>query len=362
MKTVAIAGASGVIGLSAVRTFLDAGWRVLALSRRAPAVAPHPQLRHLAVDLADAAACRAALAREGRISHLVYTAVHELPGLVAGWVDKDVMQVNLRMFEHILQPLAEAGALAHVSILQGGKAYGVQFHPAPVPAREDAPRDPHDNFYWLQEDALKASAARYGFRFTILRPPAIFGGAAGAVMNALVPIAMYGALCRELDLPFGFPGGVAKPFDLVDARIVARALHWAAEAPSAAGQTFNVGNGELAEWRTLWPMIADALGLPAAPDRPVSLARFLPEHAPAWEALARKHSLAEPRMEKLLGESHHYADILFGYGVTQAPPYFLISVVKIRQAGFADCMTSEEMFRYWFDDLVRRRIVPPHRS
>ena len=335
---------------------------MLALSRRPPAVAPCDRLRHLSVDLLDGAACRAALVSETNISHLAYAAVRELPGLIGGWLDPAVMRANLRMLENVLTPLAQTGALRHVSLLQGGKAYGVQFHPIPVPAHEDVPRDPHENFYWLQEDAVQAAAQHYNFAFTILRPPAIFGGATGAAMNALVPIALYATLCREMHLPFGFPGGAVNPFDMVDARVVAETLLWAAEAPTAANQTFNVSNGELAEWRTLWPILAEAFGLPVAADRPVSLAQFLPAQAATWELLARREGLAECSMQALLGESHHYADILFGHGMTRAPHYFFISTVKIRRAGFASCMTSEDTFRFWIDDLMRRRIIPEWRT
>ena len=37
----------------------------------------------------------------------------------------------------------------------------------PIPARERAARDDHENFYWLQEDYLRAKAADQGFTWTI---------------------------------------------------------------------------------------------------------------------------------------------------------------------------------------------------
>ena len=63
---------------------------------------------------------------------------------------------NLTMLRNLLDAAARARRrLRHVSLLQGTKAYGAHLHPIPVPARERCPRDPHDNFYWLQEDHVR---------------------------------------------------------------------------------------------------------------------------------------------------------------------------------------------------------------
>ena len=357
VRTVVVAGASGTVGAAAVQAFLDAGWRVLALSRRAPPVDACERLHHLPLDLLDAQVCGTAL-RGFEVDALAYAAVSESPGLVSGWSDPVQMQANLHMLTSVLDPLATSGRLRHVSLLQGGKAYGAHLHPVAVPAREDGPRDPHDNFYWLQEDAVRASAARHGFRFTVLRPPVVVGGATGAAMNVLTPIALYAALGRPEGRPFGFPGGPARAFEMVDARVVAEALVWALDSPAAADQTFNVTNGDLADWRALWPGLARALGVAAGPDAPLSLARDLPGQADAWRALAGREGLVEPDLDALLGQSHHYADILFGYGMANPAPPLFLSTIKIRQAGFQACMDSAETFRFWIDDMVRRNLIP----
>ncbi|HEV7469679.1 MAG TPA: hypothetical protein VGO23_07825, partial [Pseudonocardia sp.] len=75
------------------------------------------------------------------LSHLVFTALFEKPGLVRGWRDDDQMRTNSMMFRHLLDPLVRT--LEHVTLLQGTKAYGAHLHPIPVPARERQPRDPH---------------------------------------------------------------------------------------------------------------------------------------------------------------------------------------------------------------------------
>jgi hypothetical protein len=112
------------------------------------------------------------------------------------------MQRNLAMLVNCLEPLLAGKArLKHVSIMQGTKAYGLHIHSLDIPARERAPRDPHDNFYWLQEDYLKDLSSRFSFDYTIMRPPMVMGGAYGVVMNVAVVLGIYAAICREEGTP-----------------------------------------------------------------------------------------------------------------------------------------------------------------
>ena len=111
----------------------------------------------------------------------------------------DQIDTNDRMFRNLFDPLVEnAKDLRHVTLLQGTKAYGAHFKPIEVPARENRPRDNHENFYWLQEDWLKAAADRHGFGWTILRPQLILGRAHGAAMN-LIPV--LGAHAAQYGVP-----------------------------------------------------------------------------------------------------------------------------------------------------------------
>ncbi|MFD2349536.1 hypothetical protein ACFSTC_09360 [Nonomuraea ferruginea] len=89
----------------------------------------------------------------------------------------------------------------------------------------------------------------------------LVGGATGSAMNVVPVIGVYAALCARLGLPFGFPGGRSYVWEAVDARIVASALSWARSSPAARGETFNITNGDVFEWRDLWPAIAAELGM-----------------------------------------------------------------------------------------------------
>lgn len=358
-RTVLIAGATGVVGHAALEHFARLpGWDVVAVSRRRPELPEGFAGRHVGLDLADSQACREALAALPPVTHVVYAALYEKPGLVRGWRELDQMQLNLAMLRNLLGPIERQGALEHVSLLQGTKAYGVHLHPVAVPAREGSPRDPHENFYWLQEDHLRDAAARAGFGFTIFRPQLVFGDALGVAMNLVPVIGAYAAVCRELGMPFAYPGGPSNILEATDARLLARALAWAAEAPAARGGTFNVTNGDVFVWRNVWPAIADALGVQPGEDEPRSIAQFLPGHAATWERIVQRHGLRPIPLAQLLGESHHYADFCFGHRAREAPPPVIVSTIRLRQAGFGDCIDTERMFRDWFAVLQAKRVLP----
>lgn len=360
MKTVVIAGATGVVGRAAAEHFASLGdWQVIALSRRP--LPEGPRLRSVAIDLTDREATAAALKTLPQITHAVYAALYELPGLVAGWTDPGQMETNRAMFANFLDPLAGRRALRHVSILQGAKAYGGHVHRIQVPAKERGTRDDHPNFYWLQEDHLRAAAAHAPWAWTILRPQVVFGGATGSAMNIAPVLGAFAALAAETGRPFGFPGGPSYLWEAADARLVAKALAWAAEAPAAVRETFNIANGDVADWRQLWPAIAEALGAAPADPAPLSLAEWLPAQAPAWAGIAARENLAVASLPALLGESHHYADRILAHGGTRARDPQILSTIKLRQAGFHACQDTEDMFRETFADLRARRILPPPR-
>lgn len=358
-KTVLILGASGVVGAAALEQFLEEGANVISVSRRKPEIRSEKPWRHVSIDLRDEAASRAAFSRMPEVTHVVYTALYEKPGLIEGWCDRDQMETNLRMLRNVMEPLlANAAGLRHVTTLQGTKAYGIHLHPMPIPARESAPRDDHANFYWLQEDYIRARAAEAGFAFTILRPQLIIGAPYGVAMNLAPVIGAYAAICREEGEAFSFPGGPSYVWEAVDARLVAEVIAWAGETPAADGQHFNVTNGDVFEWRNLWPAMARTLGVETGPDRPRSVARFMEDKAALWDKIVARHGLRPVTLAELVGESHHYADFCMAHGADQPPPPAFVSTIKLRQAGFSTVMDTEETFTYWLSDLIDRGLLP----
>ena len=173
---IAVVGASGVVGRALVNHLMKEGIDVVGLSRRAPDGLTAP---FVALDLMNAEACVATVQTHlTDVTHVVYAALYEKPGLIAGWFDEDQMSTNEQMLNNLLQPLAEhATRLRHVTLLQGTKAYGAHVTPMKIPGKESAPRHQHANFYWLQEDLLLRFCSQFNWQFTIWRPQVIIGHA-----------------------------------------------------------------------------------------------------------------------------------------------------------------------------------------
>ena len=357
-KTVLITGASGLVGTAAVESFLRNGWEVVAVSRRRPEVGGDKPFRHLAVDLRDEAASREAFAGLSQVSHLAYTALHEKADLVAGWSERDQMETNEAMLRNVVEPLLGSGGLRHVSILQGTKAYGVHLHPIPIPAREDAPRDDHENAFFLQEDYITAKAAEQGLSYTVLRPQLIVGRNHGVTLNVVTAIGAYAAIRREEGLPFSFPGGPSFVWEAADARIVADVLEWATGAPQADNQTFNITNGDVFEWRNLWPSFAEVLGVQIGPDQPTSMVTYLRERTAVWDKVVARYNLEPLSLQQVVGTADHHTDFCFAYGAPEGPRAF-VSTIKLRQAGFTTTMHTHDSFRDAFQALIDRKILPP---
>ena len=339
-----------------MRHLAKRGHEVTAVSRRRPHATFDAGFRSL--DLCDASACQA-LARDlPPVTHVVYAALFEKPGLITGWLEPDQIATNARMFENLLGAF-DGDALRHVTLLQGTKAYGAHVRPIPLPAREDRDeaRDV-PNFYWEQEDHLRHARGRRDWTFTILRPQIVFGVSVGAAMNLIPAIGVYAALVRERGEPLRYPGGEGPVVEAVDADLLARAIAWGGETPEARDQVFNVTNGDAFTWRNVWPAIAAALDMEVGDPAPLRLGEAMPPRADEWDAVRAKHDLIAPAMLEFVGESFHYADFTMAHGAEGGLPPALVSTVKIRQAGFHEAMDTEAMFQKWFRILRRERWLP----
>ena len=354
--TILIAGA-GVVGAAAVEHFAALpDWQVLSLSRRRP---PLPDgVAHLSLDLADAAACEAAAPDLAGVTHLMYTALYELPELVAGWRDPRQMAVNEAMLRNLLDALQSgAKGLRHVTLMQGTKAYGGHVEPAPVPAKERWPRHRHDNFYWLQEDLLRQRQPHAAWTFTVLRPQLVFGHAVSSPMNIVAAIGAYAALQREQGQPLHFPGGGRYLNAASDSRLIARAAEFAASFEVAANETYNVVNGDMLVWQDLWPSIARRFGIEPGEHRPTELARAMPALEATWARVVERHGLQPLRLEQLIGSSWQFTDRALGHGL-ERPADSVLSPIKLRQHGFVGCEDSEDSLHYWLERLQSARQLP----
>lgn len=341
-KQALVAGASGIIGHALTETLAaEPGWRVRALRRTdVPGVEP------VDIDLTQPVTAADAL-RD--VTHVFYAALAPRPDLA------DEEQVNRAMLEHLLDGLRAAGApLRHVVLYQGAKVYGVHLGAANAPFHEDDPRHIGPNFYYAQEDLLRERAERDAFTWSILRPDVVVGSIAGNPMNIAMVIGAFASLSKAQGVPLRFPGSMITYRDVLaqvtDAHWLARASLWATGADAARNEAFNLV-GEPFRWERLWRHIAREWGMETGEPQPLSLARHMPSHGPAWQALAQRHGLQAVPFERLVGWA-------FGDFVFHSEFDLISDMGKIRRAGFVEPSDNEGWFREAFAALRRKRYLP----
>jgi nucleoside-diphosphate-sugar epimerase len=358
---VLVSGASGLIGVAAIEAFLSAGWDVVGISRRKPALPSGRSFDFISVDLRDEYAARKALSPLSDVTHVAYAAIYENANdLVRGWSNADQIAVNNAMLRNVIEPLISGkSALKHVSILQGTKAYGVHLHPIAIPARESDPRDDHANFFFDQQDYIREMGAKHGLTYTVLRPQLVTGETPGA-LNVLPAVGVYAAIRREKGEPFSFPGGPSFVWEAADANLVGQVMLWAAQAPQAANEIFNVTNGDVFEWRSVWPAMAETLGVEPGPDEPTSLAAYIRDNADVWPKIVAKYGLASSDLRSFVGQGDQHADFAFAYGAPAGPVAF-VSTVKLRKAGFNAAVDTQEAFSAALQSFIDRKLLPGSR-
>ncbi|WP_422034100.1 NAD-dependent epimerase/dehydratase family protein [Reyranella sp.] len=359
-KKILVAGATGLVGHAALKHFAAVqGCDVVAVSRRKPGETYGA--RWLPLDLTDSAACEALAPEFAGVTHLVYAALYERPGLVAGWQEEEQIRTNDLMLRNLMTPLERASSgLRHVALLQGTKAYGVHVHPLAVPARENR-SEMHEqpNFYWNQERFLRERQQGKGWHWSILRPVLIVGDSVGSAMNVIPALGAYAAFMRKAGkTQLDYPGGVGRVARAVDADLLARAIAWSGEAAAARNEIFNVTNGDVFVWPNVWPAVADALGFEAGDHVPLALDREIRPREAEWAEICAEQGLKSGTLQEFVGLSFEYADYTMGYGRTEPGPAALVSTIKLMQAGFTEVMDTEAMFRKCFAQMQEKGLLP----
>jgi nucleoside-diphosphate-sugar epimerase len=328
-------------------------------ARRKPALPSGRELAFVSADLRAEKAVRDALSGVRDVTHVAYAAIMEKPDdLVGGWSDPEQIATNNAMLRNVVDTLlAQKSPLKHISIMQGTKAYGGHVRPMPIPARESDPRFPHANFFLDQEDYVRATGARQGFTYTALRPQLVTGKTPGA-LNVLPAIGVYAAIRREKGETFGFPGGPSFVWEAVDADLLGKVIVWAADAPQAENQVFNVTNGDVFEWRNVWPALAETLGVEVGMDEPTNVTAYLRDNAHVWAKIVEKYGLKSGDLRALVGQGDQHADFAMLYGAPAAPTIF-VSTVKLRKAGFNAAVDTRDAFQGALQWLIDEKLLPP---
>jgi nucleoside-diphosphate-sugar epimerase len=348
-----VVGVTGIQGHTLASQLVEHGWNVTGLARR-PAT-NISGVTPVAVDLTDRDAVRDALDKI-QPTHVFFNSWSRQP------TEAENCVVNGAMLRNLLEAVEQGPRLRHVALVTGLKHYMGPFeayalNKPDTPFREDQERLPYENFYYTQEDILFESAARAGFSWSVHRPHTVIGWSIGNAMNMGVTLAVYGTICRETGRDFVFPGSQQQyeaATDVTDARILARQLEWAATDPGAANQALNIVNGDIFRWRRMWTIVADALGVKAAPypGSPTPLVQQMAGAGPTWDRIVAKHNLQPYPVETLASWWHSDADL----GRTIET---FTDMSKSRRLGFLEYQETSDSFLHLFDRLRAERIIPP---
>ena len=347
-KSVLVAGAQGVIGRAAAEHFCkEPNVTVYGVSRR-PVVGLE-NVRAISADLLNPDDTVAKIGALKDVTHVIFGAYVEKA------TPTERSAVNVALLRNLMDAVETASPnLRHVTLYQGGKAYGADLGPFKTPAREDDPRLMSPNFYYDQEDHLQNRQRGKRWTYSILRPEAVCGYAVGNPMNLLMVIAVYAAISKEMGLPLRFPGTEAAYralYQLTSADILASAAAWAGDTKAAANEIFNITNGDYFRWQFMWPRIAGMFRMEVAEPVPMPLATYMADKAELWSEMTRKYKLQPTPYDQVV--AWNFGDFIFNSGFDN-----ITSTIKARRAGFYDCIDTEDMFAQLFESLRVKRVIP----
>ena len=404
MPAAIVTGATGILGRAIVHELgrQPQKWtQVHAISRSKQEAYP-PTVKHSHLDLTASVHDMAEQLSGVKGDYLFFAAYLQRSS------DQELLQTNGAMLANFLTALALTGAatsLKRVVLVTGAKQYGVHLGRPKQPMEESDPwveglgRPP--NFYYEQQRILKDASAKGrqesgGWDWTVTYPNDVIGMAKGNFMNMATAIGLYCAVNKELGQPLGFPGSETfyRGFDcFTDAGLHARFCEWAATAPGASNEAFNVVNGDTCSWQTLWPLVgkhfrievpakqfagpppdpsemklashppiagmASELGLEGSEvvkqsrvEQRIDLVRWSQRSdvKAAWDRLAAREGL-----ERATFENATWGFLGFVLGRNYD---IVISMSKARSAGWNGYMDTWDSLRGVFDELSREKILP----
>jgi nucleoside-diphosphate-sugar epimerase len=347
-KTALVVGARGVIGGNLIEHLeVTGGWNIVGLSRRGGA--DHGAVRHLAVDLLDRDATTQQLKALSDVTHVFYAAYQDRPT----WAE--LVPPNLAMLTNVVDAIEPvAPALEHISLMQGYKVYGAHLGPFATPAKESDPPHMPPEFNVDQQQFLERRQAGASWSWSALRPSVVAGVGLGNPMNLAMVIAVYASVSKELGIPLRFPGkpgAYTSLIEMTDADLLAKATVWAATTKTSQNEAYNITNGDVFRWSSMWPRIAAFFELDVAPPLEMSLTEVMADKEPLWNTMVERHGLAPTPYADV--SSWTFGDFVFAWDYD-----VIADTSKSRRAGFHRYVDTEAMFFRIFQDLRDQRLIP----
>jgi nucleoside-diphosphate-sugar epimerase len=205
-----------------------------------------------------------------------------------------------------------------------------------------------------QQQFLERRQAGTSWSWSALRPSVVAGVGLGNPMNLAMVIAVYASMSKELGIPLRFPGkpgAYTSLIEMTDADLLAKATIWAATNPGSQNQAYNITNGDLFRWSSMWPKIAAFFDLDVAPPLQLTLTDVMADKTNLWDEMTRRHQLVPTPYSDV--SSWQFGDFVFGWDYD-----VIADTSKSRRAGFHEYADTETMFLRIFQNLRDQRLIP----
>jgi nucleoside-diphosphate-sugar epimerase len=279
-----VVGATGISGFNTIRSLLDSPERwstIYALSR-----SPVPEemltvltdeqksrIKHVSIDLTGSGEKLASQLKDGGVeADYVFFYGYISPGSVSDMdpkAEEELLKANKPIMENFLAALEIASLEPKRILLQtGGKNYGGQIGRARLPYIESDPQPRHlsRNFYYPQEDMLKAYCEKHPKTgWNIIRPFGVIGACSKAGMNTFIPFAVMAAVQAQKNEPLFFGGDIDEwQYELLhsSARLTGFFSEWAVLEDKCKNQDFNAHDGNPVSWDRFFEELARWYGAP----------------------------------------------------------------------------------------------------
>ncbi|KAJ6685835.1 3-OXO-DELTA(45)-STEROID 5-BETA-REDUCTASE [Salix purpurea] len=335
-------------------------WKVYGVARRSrPNWNEDHPVEYIQCDISNTAETQSKLSKLTDITHIFYVTWASKP------TEEENCEINGLMFRNVLQAvIPNAANLRHVCLQTGGKHYlgpfsllgKIEAHDTPF--TEDLPRLNFPNFYYTLEDVMfEEVAKKAGVTWSVHRPGIIFGFSPYSLMNMIVTLSVYAAICKHEGVPLIFHGS-KEAWDSYsvasDADLIAEQEIWACVDPNAQNEAFNIHNGDLFKWKHLWTILAQEFGIEKygyeEKESSVTFAEKMKDKGPVWEEIVRENQLLPNKLEQVGG--WWFADLMFnGPGTVRC-------LNKSKEHGFLGFRNSKKSFVSWIDKMKAYKVVP----
>lgn len=344
-----IVGGNGIVGRNLAKyiTTLN-NWEVIVTSQKD--LSYETTAQYVKMNLLDESAVVENASALSEVTHVFFAGYMEKNNL------KEQTEVNLTLLRNLINGLEKvADQLEHVTFIQGGKAYGAHLGIYKTPALETASRHFPPNFYYDQEDFLRIQSVGKKWSWTAVRPDIIIGYAIGNPMNLASVIAVYATLCKELNVPFRFPGSnqaYEVLVNITDAEILSKGMEYVAANSICHNEIFNITNGDIFRWKHVWPVFADYFGLEIEEPQYFSLREYMADKEDLWKKITEKYGLDPYSINDLA--NWPFGDFIFNVGYDA-----FFDVNKLRRFGFSEMhKPSVDSFLEAFETLRSNKIIP----